>query len=136
MALLHSIAGYEFREIVGSFVARTQQLEVIARQGRDDAIVRLNHIRGPVFTVQTVEYVSDFNGAIVAIDTYSQLKDGRPYTVFQYGQDMGDYWVLDVREVSRQKVSSVIGGPAGGETVKQVCQWSLMHVNPAPPANN
>jgi hypothetical protein len=48
---------------------------------------------------------------------------------------MGDYWVLDVREVSRQKVANVIGGPAGGETVKHICQWTLMHVHAAPPNN-
>lgn len=131
MALLHSIAGYEFVELQGSFIARTRQLELITRKGRDDAIVRLNHINGPPFTITSVAYVEDW---VVAIDEYTNLIDGTPYSVVQYGYDMGDYWVLDVRQIDAVRIGAAVGAPANAQW-KQRCQWTLKHVQPAPPNN-
>lgn len=132
MSLEHSIAGYEFIEIQGSLNGRARQLEVIARKGQDDVTIRQTATRGRPITVRTVNYVSNFTGAVTAIDSYTELQDGNSYPVVQYGVDLGDWYVLQVREVSRQYVTNVIGGRVGGETCFHVCEWQLLHVTPAP----
>jgi hypothetical protein len=125
----HYIDAYQFEDLRGMIVPRSEDIELLARPGKDDTTARLTGVRGRPFAVVTMHYVADFEAAATAISEYVQLKDGNPYEVIQHSISFGFYRVLDVVEaVPPRAVASVVGSIIANPTVQQFCQWTLQHV--------
>ena len=119
---------YFFEDIQGSFQRRGAELQVIKRRGIDDVFLRDTGTRGQAFTFNTVHYVLDKQAAIDALDAYLLLLDGSVREIIQHSESQGYYLLIGVKEVERRTVVSVKNAIIANASVRQVCQWTAIHV--------
>lgn len=111
--------------MLGAFKPRSEDLQLIVRPGVDDVRVRTSGVRGQLIQATSVNFVTDFDAAAAALDTYLSMKDGTAYEVVQYGTSHGDYLVIDVSQRPPQAITAAIGGTGN---VQHVCDWILHHI--------
>lgn len=127
----NTIDAYSFEDIRNSLQPSSEELELFTRPGKDGVTLRLLGERGRPCQIFTMHYVADFTAAKSALSSYVQLKDGGVHEIIQHTTSFGDFFILDVVEAESRAVSGVVGSLIPGATVRQICQWTVLHVPPS-----
>lgn len=120
-----SIGADTFDDMRGSLKRTGENLQVFGRLGKDGTGFRRTGAQGQRFRLVTVKYQLTFTTATTVLDGYQTYRVSDPQAVVHNSVAMGNYQVIDVQEISRQAVTSVVESILTNPQVRQVCQWIL-----------
>jgi hypothetical protein len=124
--LTNSIGAYSFADLVGAIARRQQQIEIFERPGITGSGLRTLGSRGKPFTLKAVAYVADLAAAKTLFEGYIALPGTATQAVTRDGVNHGNYFVLEVEEISTIQVLNVTGNVTAGSTVCLTTNWKLL----------